>query len=804
LADKAANNYRSAYLSLMTSVPEFALWSGQVDHAATHAALGRLEQALLLGPERPARDLRAIVATINQGELNRPIVDVDTDGYGLSAVFPPVGEIFVSPYYMLNENVHSDLDLLLARHFTSAESTIHPMLLLGHPGAGKSLLMKVLAAKLSPSTYTVVRVPLRAVEANAPVRTQIDQALNISTGGRASWADLADSGADTIRVVLLDGLDELLQATSQDRHGYLHEVREFQRVEALVGSPVAAIVTSRTLVADRVSVPEQTPVISLEAFDEAQIGTWLDRWNRFNADSPTRPMPLDVALAQREITSQPLLLLMLTLYFADPDVEVRTDLSTSELYSRLLDNYARREVTKQAGRPLRPERLRQGTRDQVRRLSIAALGMFNRGRQSITERQLSADLEALGEKTATGERVLGEFFFVHAAEAKGPLSTRDASGVVTHRTYEFLHATFAEYLVAAQLVSTVAQVATTVAKDGTRPRPDDDLLFALLCHQSIAIQQPVLTFVRAHYSTCSQRERRAAAWILNLLISGYRNRPMSRHFAEYRPTSRDHLRALATYAANLLLLRVVASPGHPVRLSDLWPDEDGMSQWRSCVALWQAGMDESGYRSTLGVFWQDNGVLTELRRQLSTEYAYEIHRSALRDEMPAARTLALGHTVLSRNAALPPSWYLKTSPEQDITMTLSVLRELPVVKWPDLDVLNNRSHLDSRAVEEIWTLLCRKAGHWPQGTAFQLAAIAMGHPEFSGVTELQAGAAFRHREVYNLLRDRGTKFYGKASKIYRLAMARHDRVMITGGRDAIQKLEDVISVLLPDNGRITG
>jgi hypothetical protein len=219
LAEKAAENYRSAYLGLMTAVPEFALWADQVEHAATQAALGRLEQALLLGPQPPVRDLRAIVSATNKGELARPIADVDTDGYGLSAVFPPVGDIFISPNYLWEGETHDDLDLFLARHFTSAEATVQPILLLGHPGAGKSLLMKVLAAKLSPSTYTAVRVPLRSVEANAPVRAQIDQGLSITTGGRVCRADLADSSTETIRVVLLDGLDELLQATSQDRHG---------------------------------------------------------------------------------------------------------------------------------------------------------------------------------------------------------------------------------------------------------------------------------------------------------------------------------------------------------------------------------------------------------------------------------------------------------------------------------------------------------------------------------------------------------------------------------------------------------
>lgn len=800
---KAAENYRSGYLELMTSVPEFALWAGQVESAAIQAALGRIESLLPVGPQIPLRDLPAIVAKVNQSELVRPIVDVDTDGYGLSAAFPPIEEIFITPSYMLDGKRYSNLELFLAQHFSSVESTKNPLLLLGHPGAGKSLLMKVMAARLSTLMYTVVRVPLRSVEANAPIGVQIDQALAMATSGRIStWADLSDSSTENMRVVLLDGLDELLQATSQDRHGYLQEVQEFQRREALVGSPVAVVVTSRTLVADRVNIPQGSPVVALDAFDESQIETWIDHWNRFNVASQARPMRLDLALAQLEIASQPLLLLMLTLYFADPEVELRSDLSTSELYGRLLETYASREVTKKAGKVLRPERLRQATRDQLRRLAVAALGMFNRGRQSISETQLTSDLVALGEEFTSGTRVLGEFFFVHADEAKVSLSPDNSISSLTYRTYEFLHATFAEYLVARQVLVTIAQVASTVSKDGARPRPDDDLLFALLSHQPLAIQPPILSFIRAHYETCPQRERRAAEKILNMLIAGYRSRPASRHFNEYRPASRDHLRALASYSANLLLLRVAASVGRSAKLTDLWPDDDQASQWRSCIALWQAGMDESGYRATLGAFWYDDGEISEFRRQLSTDYAYEVHRSVLRDEMSAARTLGLGQAVLARRADLPPSWYLKSSASQQIVMDIELLRALPVASWPKLDeMLKIDRDVELRGLSEaLWSLVSYKPGPWPAGVARRLAEVALDLPKPDDPLVL-AAASFRHKEVFDLLQERHVRIHGKAGRIYQLALTRHSHPYVGAGWEIVVKVEQIVSVLLSDNSK---
>jgi hypothetical protein len=48
---------------------------------------------------------------------------------------------------------------------------------LGQPGAGKSLLARVLAPRMPPNDVLTVRVPLREVLADAVLQTQIEQAL---------------------------------------------------------------------------------------------------------------------------------------------------------------------------------------------------------------------------------------------------------------------------------------------------------------------------------------------------------------------------------------------------------------------------------------------------------------------------------------------------------------------------------------------------------------------------------------------------------------------------------------------------
>ncbi len=150
----------------------------------------------------------------------------------------------------------------------------------------------------------------------------MQRALDLSTNRRVRWHELTDQSAGTVRVVLLDGLDELLRAARHDRGGYLQQVVEFQRIEAEQHRPVVFVVTSRTVVADRVDIPEGVAVVKLEEFDESRIRAWLRVWREANAPAiaagRVRELTPDEALHQPDLVSRPLLLLMLALYAVDP------------------------------------------------------------------------------------------------------------------------------------------------------------------------------------------------------------------------------------------------------------------------------------------------------------------------------------------------------------------------------------------------------------------------------------------------------------------------------------------------------
>lgn len=683
--ETAIERYESHYFTLAATVPEFMVWAMLGEHAATQydtarrhtdivaaldmdrAALGRVEEFLALqaGQPRNALALCAVVERANRGVLDQPIVPTEAERYGTAVEFPAVRQIYVNPRYRIVRATddtrpadeswwdeapsRDDIDLTLAACMTVPDATRLPVLLLGHPGAGKSLLTKVLAARLTAAAgYTAVRVPLRQVGANAPIMEQIQQALDIATHKRVNWWELTEQGHDTVRVVLLDGLDELLQATSNDRSGYLQEVMEFQRIEAEQERPVVVVVTSRTVVADRVDIPTGTTVIQLDYFDEADIEQWLSRWQEANgaliASGKVRELTFAAACRHFELARQPLLLLMLALYSADPaSPALDDDLSSADLYNRILDNFARREVAKKAELKLSSHETERRVKDQLDRLSVAALAMFNRGRQDITETELGGDLAALHERTIAsshlgelGQRLIAEFFFVHAAEAQplpdmkhsqnAPVALGSKTREQPRRSYEFLHATFGEYLVASRVMTELVDVAETALGSRRGPRePDDNLLFALLCHAPLAVRISTLSFAAEIFADLSRRECKNALETLDILISSYRNRHGSDRYVAYQPQQVDRVRQLATYSANLITLRAALRPGEKVPLEKMfYASVKPLEQWRSTAMLWRAGLDSDGLLAILGILRiVDNSLIFSVNKDtvLSAEVA---------------------------------------------------------------------------------------------------------------------------------------------------------------------------------------
>jgi hypothetical protein len=623
--DRAVALYQARYRQLSLDCPEFAVWTSGIEHAATRAevrtALEDMRELLtrLAGPQ-PPDDRRAALARSYRAELDRPIVDGEVPS-GL--VLPALRQAYVPPLFKVlkadqrddvssddrwsDVPVRSDLDDYLAGYFTSSQATTAPLVVLGQPGAGKSLLTKMVAAQLPAEDFLPIRVVLRDVAADTTLQDQIETAITHATSERLDWPDLARSARSAIPVVLLDGFDELLQATGTSKSDYLAQVREFQRREEAQGRAVIVVVTTRIAVANRARLAGPTMVLKLEPFADDQVRRWLDIWNTINPRAVLEP---DVALRFGELAGQPLLLFMLALYNADDNALHRegSQLAKAHLYERLLTRFARREVDKSL-RDALDDQVDQAVEEELVRLSVVAFAMFNRGVQWIDEIELDRDLTALLHPGARGARdklrlssaqlAVGRFFFVHAARA--------AHDDQVLRTYEFLHATFGEYLVA-RLVHRLSlevlakeRAATSLygRQDGT------GWLEPVLSFAPVTTRTPVIWFLRELFAGTPEADRSQLHALFTTLVATAQHRQPGSDHPDYLPRVLPIAGRIAAYTANLATLAVLA--GGRLAFSDL-----DRTAWRALTLLWQSQLGEEEWDSITQVLAVEPSMTTSV------------------------------------------------------------------------------------------------------------------------------------------------------------------------------------------------
>ena len=637
---RAAEGYAESYRRLAIDCAEFSMWMSMTDSAASRAAIERVGEAMETGLARLQSVLEGLrsgkasaewparLALAYRPQLDRPIAETAPDEALAGLVVPTLGAGYVSPRFRVaeyspearpaeeswwNDAVHrDDVEWFLAGHLTSPTAVEVPLVLLGQPGSGKSLLTKVLAARLPPEDYLPVRVELRHVNADAPLQDQIESALREATGERMEWPDLVREAGDALPVVMLDGFDELLQSTGVSHSNFLELVREFQRREADQGRPVAVIVTSRTVVADRVRFPEGTVVAKMEPFDDSQIARWLAVWNEANAgyfsssQPDLRPLPIEVVLPHRALAEQPLLLLMLSFYDADGNaLQKHSDqLARADLYEGMLAKFIDRELDKLHADAEQSERDDLAAKE-LDELSVVAFAMFNRGKKSVSEPDLDGDLATLlpedysvddaaarmARRLSRAQMAVGRFFFIHRSQA----IVDDAR----LNDYEFLHATFGEYLVA-RLVSKIlddlvelsqAEPPSRAVRSGSGPQ--DDRLWDLLSFAPMADGSQILGFLGELINKPDARIVVLRAVLAELFRRTLLPRQLG--YAGYEPRRLTVPSRHAAYSANLLLLNILAS-GDSLRGSALFGTEIGVvDTWRSFALLWRSQLEPAGW-----------------------------------------------------------------------------------------------------------------------------------------------------------------------------------------------------------------
>jgi hypothetical protein len=626
----ALRGYEEHLRRLAAEFPEVAFWTHRRGLGSVHEQLRQLHTGLEglgqvlseIASGAAPDDRREALARRYRNTLERPIVATGEVPAGLA--IPSLAAAYINHRYRaapaavsarLDQEswwqefpVQEDVQEFLAGYLTSARATEGPLVVLGQPGSGKSVLTMALAARLPARDFLTIRVPLREVPVDTDLQSQIEYAIRDATGENLSWPVLARSAGDALPVVLLDGFDELLQATGTGQTDYLEQITRFQEREADQGRPVAVIVTSRTAVADRARIPQSGAVaLRLETFSESQVERWLTVWNNHNSAYLTEhglsALPASVVLRQPDLAAQPLLLMMLALYDLAGNALQRhgEGLAEADLYERILTSFAEREVRK-----TRPELhagpLQTAVEEELLLLSVAAFTMFNRGRQWAAEDELSGDLVAmLGDSVvprgATGfhaaatpaQTLVGRFFFIHEAQA--------LRNDVRLTSCEFLHATFGEYLVARLTVRELDDLAL-VASARRRHTGDDGFLRALLSFSPLTIRGKIVDFLTSLMQRLSADRRALAREVLLTAFRGALAPWKDVGHEGYGPEQVSMPARHAAYSANLVVLILMAGHPDPVTGRDLFPQTPSVKyDWRRHAMLWRSQFTIEGWTS---------------------------------------------------------------------------------------------------------------------------------------------------------------------------------------------------------------
>jgi hypothetical protein len=338
-------------------------------------------------------------------------------------------------------------------------------------------------------------------------------------------------------------------------------------------------------------------------------------------------LPPEVAFKYRELAEQPLLLLMLALHDADANVLQRrsSELGRTELYASLIKKFAGREVSRQSSNLSAIEFGRE-VEHELLRLSIAAFSMFNRRSQWVHETDLDADLAVLlNDNTTVPDSVgkharltlaqvtFGRFFFIHESRA--------SAGDSEVRTYEYLHSTFGEFLVARLVVRILNEIASasSLAVSHSAEKRSEDLLRALLSFSALTARGPIVTFMNDLLGQFTEQRRAVAA---ELLLKLHERAPFSSSpsiYSSYEPIALPTTERHAAWSANLVVLAVLT--GREITSSQLYPRAaDAVHEWRKEALIWRSqlsGYGWEGLHEAIAVERVWDGQRREMRLRLS-------------------------------------------------------------------------------------------------------------------------------------------------------------------------------------------
>jgi hypothetical protein len=592
--------------------------------------------------------------------IERPIIEDESSPgkHKEGIIFPKISEAFIpqsykrvyydsSDVHLEDENTwnkkekRDDLDVFLLSYLSSPYSYQTPLLVLGHPGCGKSLLSKTVAARFHSRTYTPLYVPLRKVTAGARIQRQIEEGIYSISGREVKWTEFSSFFKTNPPLVILDGYDELIQASGMVFSNYLEEICDFQKREEELGRPVRVIITSRITLISKAQIPIGTTVIKLEEFDDKKIEKWISIWNSTNNSyfRNTTNTRFEFPKSDRilELARQPLLLLMLAIYDSDGNQLKKTEkLDRTVLYNGLIRKFIKREKVKYRHlRDFTNSNEEKEADDDMKKLGVAALGMFCRNSFHITSRQLSEDLELFDAETehrdseakalSKADLLLGSFFFIHKSKAR--LRGEQPGQYDETMAFEFLHNTFGEFLIADFILNTAIRVTKILKsfqndellqaeyhKRLTRPDELDSSWFSSLIYSPLYNKPVVLEMMREWINHLTEKEKYHKSdflKILDLIIAHHIKGILLEKSIPSIMLSVDTKHIVKTplvghisiYTLNLIILRaVIGDDEYVFNEQDIVKDTQKIRPWDRLTYLWLSWFSFDDLRSLTDVF----------------------------------------------------------------------------------------------------------------------------------------------------------------------------------------------------------
>lgn len=365
---------------------------------------------------------------------------------------------FLEPNFWTEETKsRENIENFLTSQLIDPRNSNKPIVILGHPGAGKSMLSKIITARLTKSKeFFPFLVKLRDISSKTVnINEHLNEGLRKTGLTEVKWLEWAKEFKERIPVIILDGFDELLRASSTELNDYLNAIKRFQQIAIHHDICPRVILTSRLTIMQDVTIPDHTTIIKLDSFDKKRQDIWIDKWNTSQTKSDFKSFKIPNNSSIQDLAKEPLLLFMLAVYdFEGNELQNAAsdkEFNQSKLYDKLFERFTERQVKKDEKYPnLSPQdKIKQKEIFRLR-LGVMSLMMFQTDTTYIEANNLKQQLEAfkLSEPGLKPNQILGGFFFVHQNK-----STEDTSEDIY--VFEFLHKTFGEFLAADFLLRVV-------------------------------------------------------------------------------------------------------------------------------------------------------------------------------------------------------------------------------------------------------------------------------------------------------------------------------------------------------------